>query len=345
MIGWFKRFFEKYERRLSSAALVGGFILDNLTFQRIDRLLDSLILLGYIFIAAIAIYLLSLGKLPRFLPLVLQFTFGGLASAFFIFYSRSGSFASSWPFLLLLAGLLIGNEVFKKRYEKFAFRLSVFYFVLFSYCISYLPVVTGKIGPTILVLSGLASLVLIWFFIKFLKAQVPEVWQESGRSALGSVAGIFLLVNVLYFLNVIPPIPLALKDSDILHSISRNSEGQYEVLVESEPWYAFLQGSQKVHIMPGDTLYAYSAVFAPTRLSLDIIHEWQHDSEGGWQTVSTQRFPIVGGRDGGYRGYSLSRNVSPGRWRVNVKTATGQIIGRLDFIAISGPAVLEKEAR
>ena len=335
----------RYERRLSSVALIGGFILDNLTFQRIDRLLDSLILLGYIFIAAIAIYLLSLGKLPRFLPLVLQFTFGGLASAFFIFYSRSGSFALSWPFLLLLAGLLIGNEVFKKRYEQFAFRFGVFYFVLFSFCISYLPVVVGSIGRAVFVSSGLVSLFLICLFGKFLASQVPEVWRESKVSSFGVVTVIYLLINALYFLNIVPPIPLALKDSGIFHGIFRNAEGQYEVMIENEPWYSFLQSRQKVNIFTDDILYAYSAVFSPTGLSLDIVHEWQYKSENDWQTLSTFNFLIIGGRDGGYRGYSFSKNVIPGLWRVNIKTRQGQLIGRVNFEVLIGIPVLQKEIR
>jgi len=329
-----KEFLHKYERHLSSGALVIGFIIDNLTFQRIDRLLDSLILLAYILLSALSVYLLSVGKLPRILPIVLQFLFGGLASALFIFYSRSGSLASSWPFLFALAGLLIGNELFKSRYEVFSFRISVFFFVLFSFVISYLPVVLGKIGPFVFVLSGVISLVLIWLFLRLIPDRPPYV----------PILGIFLAVNFMYFANIIPPIPLALKDFGIFHSLVRNSSGQYEVLAEQEPWYAFLQ-TKKVHIAPGETLYAYSAVFAPTRLSLNIVHQWQYKSDVGWQTVSALEFPIVGGRDGGYRGYSFHRNVTPGEWRVNIKTSDNQIIGRIDFVAINGPPLLERQLR
>ena len=335
----------RYERKLSSVALIGGFILDNLTFQRIDRLLDSLILLGYIFIASIAIYFLSLGKLPRFLPLVLQFTFGGLASAFFIFYSRSGSLASSWPFLLLLVGLLIGNEIFKKRYEKFSFRLGIFFFVLFSFCILYLPVILGKLGPTVFILSGFIALALILLFLKLLAWRVAETWSETRRRTFGLIAVVYFLINILYFLNVIPPIPLALKDSAIIHFISRNGEGQYEMLVEEESWFESLKFRKEVHIMPGDVLFAYSAVFSPTRLNLDIVHEWQYKSENGWQTLSIHNFPIIGGRDGGYRGYSFSKNVIPGLWRVNIKTRQGQLIGRVNFEVLIGIPVLQKEIR
>jgi hypothetical protein len=74
-------------------------------------------------------------------------------------------------------------------------------------------------------------------------------------------------------------------------------------------------------------------VFSPTHLDTQIVHEWQYynpvDEE--WQTTDTISFPIIGGRDGGYRGYSSKSTISPGRWRVNVETPHGQTIGRINF--------------
>ena len=39
----------------------------------------------------------------------------------------------------------------------------------------------------------------------------------------------------------------------------------------------------------------------------------------------------MGGRDGGYRGYSVKRDPTAGHWRVNVVTEFGQVIGRVSF--------------
>ena len=39
----------------------------------------------------------------------------------------------------------------------------------------------------------------------------------------------------------------------------------------------------------------------------------------------------IGGRDGGYRGYSIKNDVTAGKWRVNVKTGDGKLIGRVGF--------------
>jgi hypothetical protein len=42
-------------------------------------------------------------------------------------------------------------------------------------------------------------------------------------------------------------------------------------------------------------------------------------------------FEIHGGREGGYRGFSVKHAVTPGPWRVEVETDEGRIIGRIDF--------------
>jgi hypothetical protein len=42
-------------------------------------------------------------------------------------------------------------------------------------------------------------------------------------------------------------------------------------------------------------------------------------------------FSIDGGRDGGYRWYSRKTSVRPGRWRVQIQTQTGQILGEVAF--------------
>ena len=84
---------------------------------------------------------------------------------------------------------------------------------------------------------------------------------------------------------------------------------------------------------PNESVYAYTAIFAPTGLSMSVSHEWQrYDEEGRtWVTEETIPFFIVGGRDGGYRGYSIKSGATEGTWRVNVITEFRQLIGRVSF--------------
>jgi hypothetical protein len=41
--------------------------------------------------------------------------------------------------------------------------------------------------------------------------------------------------------------------------------------------------------------------------------------------------PITGGREEGYRLYSLKQSVTPGLWRVKVMTISGQTLGKINF--------------
>ena len=50
-------------------------------------------------------------------------------------------------------------------------------------------------------------------------------------------------------------------------------------------------------------------------------------------TKAVIAYPVFGGRDGGYRGYSSALITEVGQWRVNVETADGRRITRLPFTA------------
>lgn len=338
-----KEWVEKHERHLSSAALVFGFIVDNLTLQRIDLLFENLVLASYLFIAALAIAIINLyegetlrgkffGWLYTWMPIVMQFAFGALFSGFFVFYSRSASLATSWPFLIVLLGLLIGNEFFKKRYLWLSFQMSIFFVAVFSFLIFFLPVLLKTINAWVFVLSGVVSLIIVLLFFRALSYAIPHHTQKGKTMLYWSIGGLFVLINILYFTNIIPPIPLALKDAGVYHSVSRSGAG-YTVLTEDHPWYRALFPYDTIHTLPGQPVYIFSAIFAPTKIKTQVFHHWQYYDEGKSEWVSKSRvsFPIVGGRDGGYRGYSLRPSVLPGWWRVDIETPRGQLIGRVKF--------------
>ncbi len=341
MFSRFWIFFEKYERRISSAGLIGGFILDNLTLRRIDLLFENLVFLSYIFVAAVCIVILGFIEANKIRPswsprihtvslLALQFAFGGLFSGFFIFYSRSGSLAASWPFLFVLLGLLIGNELFKNRYAKFTFRMSVFFVILMSFAIFAVPILARNLSPGIFLLSGAMSVMVMAGFVYVVTSLLP-IFQPHIKFLQWSVGAIYLSVTLMYFTNILPPIPLSLKDAGVFHDL-RPLGASYVAVRETHPWYTFLRRYEEVHREVGEPVYAFSAIFAPTRIDTTVVHEWQYDDpEDGWITVSRIPFAISGGRDGGYRGYTLKRSLQPGKWRVNIETQRGQLIGRIKF--------------
>jgi hypothetical protein len=154
-------------------------------------------------------------------------------------------------------------------------------------------------------------------------------------------------MNLFYFANIIPPIPLSLKDSGVFHDIERKSDGSYVGEYEDYGWRGFLQMYSNYHYMAGDTVYAYSAIFSPSSLNINVTHEWQRYDETSekWVSEGTVTLPVVGGRDGGFRTYSQRGDLSAGFWRVNVKTSNGLVIGRLRFevIPVSSEPVLSEK--
>jgi len=343
-----------YERYISPFALVAGFLLDNFFFlDRIDSLQSYLILTSYMVIAALGIaviHLIETGrwrhalilKIAPFVPVVIQFAFGGLFSGFLSVYSRSASVAVSWIFVLVIAGLLIGNERFRKKYIEFSFQVSVYFIGLFSFFIFFLPIIFHRIGSLMFLLSGIVSLVLIAIFLYMLRLIVPEVVKEQRARVARSIAVIFVVFNALYFTNAIPPLPLALKDAGVYHSVAREGDA-YVLQAEPVPWYKrYLLYNTQYHRTAGESAFVFTAIYAPSGLNTVILHEWQSkDPEDGWVTQSVVPFTISGGRDEGYRGYSTKSALHEGKWRVNVLTSNGQVIGRVAFTIFNASTTLE----
>lgn len=332
-----KEFVSAHERELSFGALFSGFLVDNLTLSRIDLWLDNIILFSYLLVAGFSIVLINAWRLPfieRWVPYALQFAFGGLFSGYVIFYSKSATLAGSWPFVVMLVVLLLGNEFFKERYQRLIFQISIFFVAIFSFFIFFIPVVIGEMSAFVFVVSGIVSLVVITIVIKILAYLTRGATRAYQGKMSASILVIFLTFNVMYFTNIIPPIPLSLKELDVAYAVERTAQG-YFVYSEDTKWYEFRKrGTYK--LTDGASLASFSAVFAPTRLSETISHKWlSYDEErGDWVLQNKISFPITGGRDGGYRGYSVKETLFPGKWRVDVVTERDQLLGRKNFRVI-----------
>ncbi|OHA89781.1 MAG: hypothetical protein A3C70_00800 [Candidatus Zambryskibacteria bacterium RIFCSPHIGHO2_02_FULL_43_14] len=336
--------YERYEKHISSFALVVGFIFDNLTIRRIDLLFENLTIVSYLVISGGSIIALNyyqehpprrsfFVRVQNFLSLFIQFAFGGLFSAFFVFYTRSATLSSSWPFVSILLFLLIGNEFFREHYQKIAFQVSIYFVAIFSFSIFFVPVLLKTMGVVVFMLSGVVSLSFIFLFSKLLFKIVPNRYRESRINLRNAILFIFILINVLYFSNLIPPIPLSLKDAGVYYSVERVGE-DYRAVGERKTWYERIPlVLEVIHLKKGASLYVFSSVFAPTDLDTNIVHDWQYFDQamGKWVSVTRITFSIEGGRGEGYRGFSKKEGLFAEKWRVDVKTERDQIIGRVRF--------------
>jgi len=337
-----------YERHLSAGAMAGGFAFDNVSYGRVDHPVTQTLLLVYLLVAAVSITLLHylegrteteglVAKLRGTLPAVAQFVFGSLWSAFLVFYARSGTLAASWPFLLILAAIFIGNEVFRVYHSRLIFTAVLFFFALLSYAIFMVPVFTHTIGTFTFLLSGAAAVVVFAFFLKLLNwVSSTRLGEVRWQIAVG-VCAVFAAVNGLYFLNVLPPLPLALQKVDVFHSIKRIGPVYY-ALGEQQSWNVYLGIPPIIHKIDREPIYVFSAVFAPIKLSTTVVHRWQrYDSKTGqWVAKQNVTFSIIGGRGNGYRGYSKRTNPEPGLWRVDIDMVDGRLIGRTEFAVVDG---------
>ena len=126
--------------------------------------------------------------------------------------------------------------------------------------------------------------------------------------------------------------PLSLREAGVYHSIERGGNG-YVMMTEKESWYDRFVPGQVMHVQAKNRVFVYSAIFAPLKLKTTIVHQWQYydAAQKKWLNKDRLLFPLSGGRDEGYRGYSLKSNLAPGTWRVRMETERGQVMGRIEF--------------
>ncbi|MBX2866575.1 DUF2914 domain-containing protein [Candidatus Kaiserbacteria bacterium] len=346
----FQKLIRKHKKHWLTIAFVLGFVVDNITLNRVDQLFDNFVLTSYVLLAMGSLLLLYAGaaeKLPErmalkardYAPLVAQYAFGGLFSGMLIFYGRAGSWYESWPFLLVILAVIFGNEMIRERSQRLIFNLSVLFIGMFSYIVLLIPVILGKMGALIFIGSGFLALIIMYWYVKTLRRIVPKFIALHQRAIVFSIGFIFALFNILYFTNVIPPIPLSLKEIGIYHSVVKFETGEYRLTYQEPPWWAFLRDSDtEFHIDDGGNIFCFAAVFAPTRLSTEIYHQWQYynPKTEEWEDYSRLSYSIAGGRDGGFRGYTLISNYQEGKWRCVVETGRGQVLGSTVFDVVPG---------
>lgn len=335
---------QRNERHLGAVVFVWGFITDIIAFVFLDISIVNVVFMVYLALAALAIFLghLLSSRAPAhpsvryrsalvLLPLAAQYLIGNLLSGFLIFYTKSSVLGASWPFLVLLAVIFIGNEWFRKYKDRITFMAVLLFFTTYAYVIFALPLFMRALSPFIFLLSTALALGAFVVYLFFLYQAGRMKLAQSILPIVGSSLIITLLVVGAYFSGLIPPIPLTVKESGIYHDVVR--EGT-EYVLTAEPgrdWYD--PRPTVLHVTSGQSLSAFAAVFAPIRFGAVVVHRWQrYDEEKRvWVTHSKIAFPISGGRLDGYRGYSEITSATPGEWRLRVETENGQIIGQRRF--------------
>jgi hypothetical protein len=339
---------KKYERLFSALGLISGIILTPFALTRVDMPIENIWIVIHLLIAILGIIVLNYyenrvlkGKSAEkhkeivhfWFTILIQFAYGNLFTTYIVFYFRSAVLSFAWPFLLLIFVLLIGNEIWKKHYHILTLQLTTLFLAVYMFVIFGLPVLLKRIGDDVFIWSGIYSLLFIFIFSLVLIGFTKEKFAKSKKGLIFSILGTYLIMNGMYFLNIIPPIPLSLKTAGVYHEFSKNSAGNYVGYEEKVDWKNFFVEYPIFHRLNNEPVYVFGAVFSPAKLNTKIYHKWQYFdvTDKKWKDSMTLEISIVGGREGGYRIYSSKEAVFPGLWRVDVLNINKQIIGRLKF--------------
>jgi len=140
-----------------------------------------------------------------------------------------------------------------------------------------------------------------------------------GRAA--ALAGVAMAAVWIYPVWV-PPAPLFMARAVVARDV-----------VDLDPVDVVDRVVNSATILHWGSLAAYTAVYAPAGIRQSIEHAWFRDG------VRVARIPlaapVMGGRREGFRTFSRRRGWHPpiaGRYRVDVVTTSGQLVGRLAFI-------------
>lgn len=345
-----RQFIKRNNRLLQPLMFLSGFMYDSLTMIRVDSILDNLIFGFYLLILGFILWIQLrqvsgqaldwpwLEKTEDFHPLITQFLFGGLFSGYIIFYFQSAADVKGFLFILALALLLIGNEFFEKKYQSAVFFYSMFYFALFSYLLFLLPSLLRQSNTGIFYLAIILSLFILIVLVQGAKNQLNTdhfklLYKEIYVWIAGTIA---ILMIVGYHTNIIPPVPLSMKDMGIYKDFERKGN-DYHFYYQEPHWTdSFRDYNKTIYWKKGDKIYSFASVFAPGNVEKKLTHHWEwfDEIEEEWVVFDTISYVISGGRAAGWRGYTYKRKMKQGDWRVQVKTEENKLIGRTYFEVI-----------
>ena len=319
---------------LGPVFLVLGGVWDYYTLQ-LERLADNLLLAAYLVgFGAVTVWGLrrDLGlPLPAWverhhgwLHLAGQFVLGGLLSAYFVHYLRGAPLQREVLWLALLLALAVANEVAEGVHRLALVRFPLLAFATFNYLLAVLPLLTGALVGPVLPLFGAALAVLGAVWATARGTTLSEPVRAAGVAGLLGLGGQVALVG----LDLVPPLPLTLVSAEV----QADAEGDlYALDAVAELLAPVGLFSPELRWAPGEVVRVRTPVYLPAGMDTAVVHRWARWDAGAWQTSDRIRLVIRGGREEGYRTYSLKRRTVPGWWRVFVETEDGRELGRVSF--------------
>jgi hypothetical protein len=342
----FSEFRKKNEAKLDITFFICGFVFDAWMVAFPDEPLVILQQALYLFIIATLIHYELLFRLEKWHPsnfsaqiwpyqnFALHFCLGTLLNVYSLFYIKSASIFSSAAFLFLMIIMIFMNELpFVKKSKKINLKVGLYSICLFSFFSIVYPLIFGFIGLVPFCFSVLSTLAILIVQLRALRNLVTEPGVLF-RAIFAPVVTVVIIFTTFFFLGLIPPVPLSVKEQGIYHYLVKR-DTHYYLYAEMNENSFWDFGKTTFHAEPGDKIYFYSQIFSPGRISDKIMVHWfRKNSLGDWENMDKVPVAIKGGREEGFRAFTFKSNFDVGEWKILVETSSGAEISRLYFYVV-----------
>ncbi|MCX6757124.1 MAG: DUF2914 domain-containing protein [Candidatus Nomurabacteria bacterium] len=343
----------------STLIFLAGFIFDAFMLPDIEHPLARYVVLTYLCIISISImfreWLVSRNtaseaeqKIYSVVTFCISYFSGSALSFVFIYAIRSAHLSVSWPLFLILILCIFANEFVSTHDFRFTLDVGILLIATLFYIIFNVPLFLKVQNDITFGISIGLTVIIFLCYIFILKFSSENAYDNAGRG-YALALGVPMFVAMLYFLNVLPAVPLSLKDAGIYHYVERDVSGEYFVKKEIDTRNFSKYLTPVYHLTPSDNgVYFFSAVNAPAELTAPISYVWEYYDTTINKWVSYDEpitFTLEGGRENGYRAYSQKQNITEGLWRVTVKVDNNRIVGRMKFQVVKDSWVDLQEAK
>lgn len=351
-------FILKHMVHTTTILFVLGFIFDMIMLPDIDHVVTRYLGGAHLLIVASLImfreWIVSRNtaseserKWYSFASFGIAFSSGAALSFVCVYALRAATLSVSWPLFVILFLCIIANEFVNTHGFRFSLDVGILLLATLFFIIFNTPVVLKVQNDWIFAVSLGVSVAISFVYIYLLQFSSESARYEVPRLYALAI-GIPMFVGMLYFLNVIPAVPLSLKSAGVYHHIDHTDNGEFIALEEQDTRLLSKYRTPVHHmIYSDDAVYFFSNIETPAELTAPISHIWEKYNEVSrvWETEAVVSFGITGGREEGYRAFSLKKNPNEGLWRVTVKIGGNRVIGREKFRIEKVNEILVKEVR
>ncbi len=346
--GRFKAFRERHHLAFEISFFFAGFLFDVVLLHRIDSR-PLLIHQGvYVVLSALLIFVDHRihsagrepagfwGKVAGFRLWVMHFFMGTLLNAFMVFYFRAASGLFAFGFLVVLAVIIVANELPRFRAQGPVVRVALLSFCFTSFLAYLIPVLWGELRSWqyyVSVVLGAGLTYGLWRLFTRFNKDPAWTFKRAVAPGLGVQAALFLL----YLAHVVPPVPLSLKHIAMYNAVEverSEKERHYHLkYVKGPAWRVWERVPSTIKLAPGEKAWAFVRIFAPAKFQDRVAFAWEYDDpKKGWvDWGKPYATGLSGGNEEGYRTFAYTSASRDGRYRVRVLTADGREIGRKTF--------------